>query len=257
MWAGLNYTINCFSPKGADAMMAYWDENVLTDDVMEPLGQIDEAGRYMDSLELMTGGENSTRQLWCGDMLTQFSSRRGYGLTAWLPLLIRETPDILGGMGQYLTYVYDFTDTEAFHIDHVRCGFFQTETELCQENCLEPLHTWLNEKGLVLRSENSYGKTVESTADAYEALTKLGVRARAENTESTGTILTTMRKAGDATYLYVYNDMYEDEAPYEGRISVKGTFLPCLLDTWSGKVKACNSFTAADGRTELAISRPR
>lgn len=36
--------------------MSYWDENVLTNDVMDLLSEIDEADLYMDSLELMTEG---------------------------------------------------------------------------------------------------------------------------------------------------------------------------------------------------------
>lgn len=158
---GYGYTINYFDPVGANALMTYWDENVLTDDVMELISQIDEAALYMDSLELMTEGENSTKQLWCTDMLDQFKNRRGYDFEKYLPLLIRETPDTLGGMGQYLTYVYDFTDTTEIDMDYLRNDFFQTETELYQENCLDILHDWLNEKGMKLRAENSYGKTFE------------------------------------------------------------------------------------------------
>jgi len=158
---GEGYTINYFDPAGANALMSYWDENVLTEDVMALISQIDEAALYMDSLELMTKGENSTKQLWCTDMLSQFKNRRGYDLEKYLPLLIRETPDTLGGMGEHLTYVYDFTDTEEINIDYLRNDFFQTETELYQENCLDILHNWLNEKGMYLRAENSYGKTFE------------------------------------------------------------------------------------------------
>lgn len=158
---GEGYTINYFDPAGANALMSYWDKNVLTEDVMALISQIDEAALYMDSLELMTKGENSTKQLWCTDMLSQFKNRRGYDLEKYLPLLIRETPDTLGGMGEHLTYVYDFTDTEEINIDYLRNDFFQTETELYQENCLDILHNWLNEKGMYLRAENSYGKTFE------------------------------------------------------------------------------------------------
>lgn len=158
---GEGYTINYFDPAGANALMSYWDENVLTEDVMQLISQMDEAALYMDSLELMTKGENSTKQLWCTDMLSQFENRRGYDLEKYLPLLIRETPDTLKGMGEHLTYVYDFTDTEEISIDYLRNDFFQTETELYQENCLDILHSWLNEKGMYLRAENSYGKTFE------------------------------------------------------------------------------------------------
>ena len=51
-------------------------------------------------------------------------------------------------MGQYLTYTYDFTDTDEIDMTYLRNDFFQTETELYQENCLDILHDWLNEKGM-------------------------------------------------------------------------------------------------------------
>ncbi len=158
---GVSYTINYFDPAGANALISYWDENVLTEDVMEIIDQIGECDLYMDSLELMTEGENSTKQLWCTDMLEQFESRRGYSVEKYLPLLIRETEDSLGGMGQFLTYVYDFTDSADVNLTYLRNDFFQTETELYQENCMNVLHDWLNGKGMYLRAENSYGKTFE------------------------------------------------------------------------------------------------
>ena len=43
-----------------------------------------------------------------------------------------------------------------------------------------------------------------------------------------------MRKADDATYLYVYHYMYEDEEAYSGQIAVEGTYQPYILYTWSG-----------------------
>jgi hypothetical protein len=158
---GVSYTINYFDPVGANALIDYWDTNILTDEVMEVIDQIDECDLYMDSLELMTEGEDSTKQLWCDDMLEQFETRRGYSLEKYLPLMIRETEDSLGGMGQYLTYIYDFTDSEDISAEYLRNDFFQTETELYQENCLDVLHEWLNSKGMYLRAENSYGKTFE------------------------------------------------------------------------------------------------
>lgn len=160
---GKNYTINYFDPAGANAMIDYWNESVLTEDMQEIIDQIDECSLYMDSLELMTTGPDSTKQLWCADMLEQFESRRGYSLEKYLPLLIRETPDTLEGMGEHLTYVFDNTDTDAIDIDSLRSDFFQTETELYQENCLDILADWLHSKNMKLRAEPSYGKTFEMT----------------------------------------------------------------------------------------------
>ncbi|MCF0133417.1 MAG: hypothetical protein HUJ72_06085 [Blautia sp.] len=158
---GVSYTINYFDPVGANALIDYWDTNVLTDDVMEVISQMDECDLYMDSLELLTQGENSTKQLWCTDMLSQFENRRGYSIEKYLPVIIRETEDSLQGMGQFLTYTFDFSESEEINTTYLRNDFFQTETELYQENCLDILHSWVNEKGMYLRAENSYGKTFE------------------------------------------------------------------------------------------------
>ena len=160
---GKNYTINYFDPVGANALISYWDENVLTEDVQEIIDQIDECSLYMDSLELATMGPDSTKQLWCTDMLEEFSSRRGYDLEKYLPLMIRETPDGIEGMGTNLTYVFDNTETDEIDVTDLRNDFFQTETELYQENCLDVLADWLHSKNMKLRAEPSYGKTFEVT----------------------------------------------------------------------------------------------
>ena len=161
--SGINYTVNYFDPAGVEALKAYWDSTVLTEEVQELINQMEECDLYMDSLELATMGPDSTTQLWCRDMLSEFSSRRGYTMEHFLPLLIRETPDGIPGMGKHLTYVYDFTDSEEVDAKKLRDDFFQTETELYEENCLQPLTEWLHGKNMYLRAEPSYGKTFEVT----------------------------------------------------------------------------------------------
>ena len=64
-----SYTINYLSTAGAEALIDYWDTNVLTDDVQALIDQIDECDLYMDSLELSVHGSQTTGQLWCTDML--------------------------------------------------------------------------------------------------------------------------------------------------------------------------------------------
>ena len=87
-----------------------------------------------------------------------------------------------------------------------------------------------------------------------DALSELGVTPRAENVESNHKILTNMRKADDATYLYAYNYMYEDEEAYSGQISVEGSYQPYILDTWSGKVTKVTDAVCEDGRTILNVT---
>ena len=78
-------------------------------------------------------------------------------------MMIRETPDGIEGMGTNLTYVFDNTETDEIDVTDLRNDFFQTETELYQENCLDVLSEWLHSKNMTLRAEPSYGKTFEVT----------------------------------------------------------------------------------------------
>ena len=158
-----SYTINYLSTAGAEALIDYWDTNVLTDDVQALIDQIDECDLYMDSLELSVHGTQTTGQLWCADMLEQFSTRNTYSADAYLPFLIK-----MGGtFGAPNVYFYEPADEadQAF-IDDLRNDFMQTQTELYTENCLQVLADWLHGKNMKLRAENSYGAPFEISEPA-------------------------------------------------------------------------------------------
>lgn len=158
-----SYTINYLSAEGAKALIDYWDANVLTEDVQTLINDIDECGMYMDSLELGTRGANTAGTLWCADMLSQFSDRNGYDMDLYLPLLIQTG----GSFGSSLSYFYEPDDeADQKYIDNLRRDFFQTQTELYTENCLEILADWLHSKNMKLRAENSYGQTFEISQPA-------------------------------------------------------------------------------------------
>ena len=161
--SGVNYTINYYDRTGAETFIDYWNNSVLTEDVQEIIDQIDECGMYMDSLELCVKGENTTRNLWCADMLDQFNTRRGYDLEKYLPLLISDTPDDLDSLGMRLNYVFETTEETDIEVDDLRRDFYQTATELYEENCLQVISDWLHTKNMKLRAEPSYGKALEMT----------------------------------------------------------------------------------------------
>lgn len=92
---------------------------------------------------------------------------------------------------------------------------------------------------------------VESEEDAYEALQELGVRPRAEHTEANTCILPVLRRTEEADYLYLYHYMYEEEEDFSGQVSVEGTFVPYVLDTWSGDVTEAENYQTEDGRTKI------
>lgn len=150
-----SYTINYMSPKGAEALIQYWDEHVLTDDVQGIIDQIEECDLYMDSLELNCRGENTTHLLWSEEMLNDFASRRNYDIGTLLPFLIKTSE-------HPLVNTFEPADDEMKKtIDNLRTDFYQTMTDLYQENCLDIIREWLHTKNMKLRAEVSYCKTLE------------------------------------------------------------------------------------------------
>ena len=89
---GEAYTINYLSHEGADALIEYWDEHVLTSELQELIQQNGNVNMYMDSLELQPRGTDTTGNLWCADYLEEFQNRRGYDVTKFLPILILSNP---------------------------------------------------------------------------------------------------------------------------------------------------------------------
>lgn len=158
-----SYTINYLSTEGANALIDYWDGNILTEEMQSIINQLDECDLYMDSLELSVHGSNTTGMLWCADMLDQFSERNTYDIDALLPFLIQTG----GTFGAELTYYYEPADEEdQKYVDNMRTDFLQTQTELYTENCLQILADWLHSKNMKLRAENSYGQTFEISEPA-------------------------------------------------------------------------------------------
>ena len=156
---GKSYTINYMAKDGADALIKYWDENVLTDEVQDLINRIDECDMYMDSLELNCKGPNRVNVLWSEQILDEFKNRTNYDLEKYLPLLVESSG---GGWGNTLTYPIDAaTEKDQKTSSDIRRDFYQVCTELYSENCLDVLSEWLHGKNMRLRAENSYGKMLE------------------------------------------------------------------------------------------------
>lgn len=95
--------------------------------------------------------------------------------------------------------------------------------------------------------------TVQDAADTYDALIGLGVHPRAEYTEPNQNFLSVLREDDGASYLYLYNYMFEDSENTAGQVSVEGIYKPYLLDTWSGAVREVADCSYQDGRTILNV----
>ena len=158
-----SYTINYLSKSGADALIDYWESEVLTEEVQALIDEIDECGLYMDSLELSVHGSNTTGQLWCEDMLEQFENRNTYSIGSLLPFLVKSG----GTFGEPNVWYYEpASEADRSFVSNFRYDFMQTQTELYMENCLAVLADWLHSRHMKLRAENSYGAPFEISEPA-------------------------------------------------------------------------------------------
>lgn len=155
---GKSYTINYLDQAGMNALIDYWDENVLDDEMKALIQENGDVSMYMDSLQLTTTGKHTTQNLWCSSFLEEFQNRCGYDLTPYLPLIIISSQP--AGFGTVLDYAFDANGDQQ-QLENIRQDLLQVNTELYMENCLDVLTEWLHENGITLRAETSYGKLFE------------------------------------------------------------------------------------------------
>lgn len=147
-----NYSVSYMDPYGIQAMIDYWEEHVLTDDLRRIIRENGRGEIYMDSLELTTCGAGSI--LWGYHMRETFAARKGYDVMKYLPLITRENPCTSCG----LENIYDYTAFgEPDAMRKVRQDFYDVMSDMYLENVLGPLQKWLHSLGMSLRAEPSYG----------------------------------------------------------------------------------------------------
>ncbi|MCL2164961.1 MAG: hypothetical protein FWH55_11370, partial [Oscillospiraceae bacterium] len=150
-----NVTVDYISGKGADALIDYWMNNILTPELIETIRENGRVQLYMDSLELSPAGGY---HYWCSTFLDEFEARRGYDLTPYLPFMMR------GSSNTMKLYYYEAVgDDEQNALEKIRLDLYQTLTELYSENMLGKIREWLHSLGMTLRCENSYCQTFELT----------------------------------------------------------------------------------------------
>ncbi|EEH67100.1 hypothetical protein HMPREF0058_0091 [Actinomyces urogenitalis DSM 15434] len=156
--ASVNYTVNYLERDGVDAVIDYWREVVLTDELKEIIARNPRAQMYMDSLELNLSGEAG--MFWGRTVADEFATRRGYDIIPWLPVLVSRAPL------RAVSTVYTFEPlnaADAVTVAKVRHDYVETLTDLYIENMLLPFKEFLNSYGISLRSEISYGLPFELT----------------------------------------------------------------------------------------------
>lgn len=158
-----NYTINYVDRYGVEALIDYWEEVVLTDEMRETIRKNGRGEIYMDSLELVTYGAGGI--FWGYDLRKEFMARKGYDLIPYLPLLTVDGVRIESRK----TKQYDYQpDSEAGRVTagKVRMDYYSVLTDMYLENVLKPLQSWLHSLGMTLRAEPSYGMPYEISTPA-------------------------------------------------------------------------------------------
>ena len=161
--ASVNYTVNYLDRDGVDAVIAYWDDVVLTPALRAEVARNPRAQMYMDSLELSTYGAGG--MFWGFTVADEFRARRGYDIVPWLPFLTRDAPF----MAVSTVYHHQPADeADRLTVDKVRFDYVRTLTDLYIENMLRPFAGFLHGVGMTLRSEISYGLPFELTRPGPE-----------------------------------------------------------------------------------------
>lgn len=161
--ASVNYTVNYIDRDGVDAVIAYWDDVVLTPQLRAQIAQNPRAQMYMDSLELSTFGAGGL--FWGHTVVDEFRARRGYDVVPWLPFLTRDVPFMA------VSTIYHHQpagDADRITVDKVRHDLVVTFTDLYIENMLRPFAEFLHGVGMTLRAEISYGLPFELTRPGPE-----------------------------------------------------------------------------------------
>ncbi len=152
----VSYTVNYIDKYGVEALIDYWDKEVLTPELKDLIKKNGRVQMYMDSLELSTFGNGG--QFWGYHLQEEFERLRGYDLTPYLPFVMKEQESMMI-MGDF-KYYYQDQDAAEF-IAKVRNDLYQTMTHLYMDNMLKPFQEWLHSVGITLRSEISYGMPFE------------------------------------------------------------------------------------------------
>jgi hypothetical protein len=156
----VSYTVNYIDRYGIDALIDYWNREVLTPELRGCIAKNKRVQMYMDSLELFCYGKGG--QFWGYHFLEEFAKRRGYDLTPYLPFIVKKEI-MMGGPGTYpYYYEADAGDPEAvLFVRKLRNDVYQTMTDLYIANMLRPMREWLHSVGMTLRAEISYGLPFE------------------------------------------------------------------------------------------------
>ncbi|WP_237104674.1 glycosyl hydrolase [Nonomuraea sp. MG754425] len=146
-----SYVVDHFSRAGTQAVIDFWESELLTPAVRRLLGRAGGA-LFEDSIEIETDALP-----WTPGLTEEFGRRRGYPLASILPVVLLADEDPV--------FAYDAALTR-----HARKDYWDTVSELFNEHHFTALRDWAHSIGLRLRAQ-PYGLRT----DAIEAAAILDV----------------------------------------------------------------------------------
>ena len=163
--------VDHFSAASTDAVLGYWENDVLGDDYLRGLYEANGGEIFCDSLELGSR-DKSKAALWTADLIEEFKNRRGYDITPYLPAIFIENiyhnypragAHETTGMSEDWASDYDFGE-EGYR---VRDDFLQTLTELFRENHVKKIADWAHTHNMSLRYQ-VYGSVMDVTQSGLD-----------------------------------------------------------------------------------------
>ena len=160
--AGGTYVIDHTSKEATQALIDCWENGFQKDPELQALYEKNGGSIFADSLEL--GNQRMPESaMWTDDFLQEFENRRGYDLTPYLPVIF------IDNFYQHYAHRNSMDSEPRFNFAEIgyqiRMDFFQTLTELYEEDHLAPLSEWAHSHNMTLRYQ-IYGGPFETTSSA-------------------------------------------------------------------------------------------
>ena len=165
--------VDHLSKDAALAVINYWEEVLMGDEELRTLYETNGGDLFCDSIEVnatMLGGMYDAKPLpvilWTPKFLELFQLKRGYDLAPYLPCLFIE------GLYQHtsnrnLDRASKYCFQEESVNRQIQNDYYQTITELINENHIAILKQWANGHNMKLRYQ-IYGLTTEMTSSLHE-----------------------------------------------------------------------------------------
>ncbi len=96
-------------------------------------------------------------------------------------------------------------------------------------------------------------RKVESQAETYDVLQRMGILPRTEFTDSNKNILTHVQEDEGRLYIFVYNMQYTEKEAFSFSMKVQGNGKVYKVDCWNAKVEEAGNYRVENERTVLDI----